>query len=182
VTATSIDAIRALYERWGADHYDEELSQLEHALQTAALAERAGASDELIVAALLHDVGHLLGLQAGSASTDVDRRHERVGARYLARLFGRGVTQPIALHVAAKRYLCAVDPGYAASLSEGSVRSLERQGGPMSDEERRAFEQRDGADHAVDLRRWDDLGKVDGLVVEPFDHHLDRLRRAVRPT
>jgi phosphonate degradation associated HDIG domain protein len=180
VKATSVDEVRDLYERWGQAHYDEELSQLAHALQTAARAEQSGAPDSLILAALLHDVGHLLELQSGSAraARGVDRRHEVTGPRYLAALFPTEVTQPIALHVAAKRYLCATDPTYHSTLSAGSTQSLERQGGPMSPDELVAFEQLDGMEDAVALRRWDDLGKVDGLDVGSFDRHLPRLERA----
>jgi phosphonate degradation associated HDIG domain protein len=178
VTAESIEEIRALYERWGEERYDEELSQLAHALQTAALAEREGAGDDLVVAALLHDVGHLLELQAGAeAAGPIDRRHERTGPAYLSPLFGEEVTQPISLHVAAKRYLCATDDAYGAGLSAGSTRSLELQGGPMTAAECRAFEAQPGFTEAVSLRRWDDLGKVEGLDVGTSDHHLPRLER-----
>jgi phosphonate degradation associated HDIG domain protein len=174
--AASIEEIRALYERWGQEHYDEELSQLSHALQTAALAESSGAPDALIAAALLHDVGHLLELRAGTASTAIDRRHQVTGPAYLAGLFPPEVTAPIALHVDAKRYLCAIDPTYHATLSAGSVRSLERQGGPMDAAEVATFEARPGSEDAVSLRRWDDLGKVDGLDAGDFDRHLRRLQ------
>ena len=180
MSAGSIDEIRALFARWGAHHYDEELSQLAHALQTAALAEQAGADDALVVAALLHDLGHLLELEAGRASTDVDRRHQVTGAQHLADLFPAAVTRPIALHVDAKRYLCAIDPAYQSTLSEGSTRSLERQGGPMSQVECDEFEQQDGFQDAVSLRRWDDLGKVDGLDVGTFDRHRPRLDAVAR--
>src|SRR4051794_7542063 len=109
----SVDAIDALYERWGREHYDEELSQVDHALQTAALAGAAGATDELVVAALLHDVGHLLALAAGpEADNGTDLLHEAIGARSLARLYPPAVTGPVALHVRAKRYRCTTDPGY----------------------------------------------------------------------
>jgi phosphonate degradation associated HDIG domain protein len=180
VIAASVEDICALYETWGAEHYDEELSQLAHALQTAALAEQAGSADALVVAALLHDVGHLLEVQATRRSepaSGVDRRHETTGARYLSGLFGAEVTGPITLHVAAKRYLCAIDAAYHDTLSEGSRRSLERQGGPMAPDEVAAFEQEPGFEDAVALRRWDDLGKVDGLAVASLDCHRARLRR-----
>ncbi|MBV9950777.1 MAG: HD domain-containing protein [Acidimicrobiia bacterium] len=181
MTAGSIEEIHALYERWGAEHYDEELSQLAHALQTAALAERESAGDGLVAAALLHDVGHLLELQAGADATGpVDRRHERTGAAYLSEMFDDGVTAPISLHVQAKRYLCATDASYAGGLSAGSTRSLELQGGPMTAAECRDFEARPGFAEAVSLRRWDDLGKVDGLDVGTFDRHVPLLERARR--
>ena len=112
-SAASIDSVLALYEEFGQLHYDEELAQIDHALQTAALAVHEEASDELVVAALLHDVGHLLAIQAGRAEGESavpaqDLTHEAVGARYLAGLFPPSVTGPIALHVRAKRYLCAM--------------------------------------------------------------------------
>src|SRR3954453_3884641 len=145
MTAGSIDEIHALYERWGDEHYDEELSQLAHALQTAALAAREGADDPLVAAALLHDVAHLLEMQAEvGAPGPIDRRHERTGVEYLSELFDDDVTGPIALHVEAKRYLCATDARYARGPSAGSTRSLEVQGGPMSAAECRAFRGRPG--------------------------------------
>jgi phosphonate degradation associated HDIG domain protein len=179
--ATSVAEVLDLYRRWGAEHYDEELSQIDHAVQTAALAVDAGAADELVAAALLHDVGHLLELEARDgrgelAAEDLD--HESVGARYLAGLFGPGVTGPIALHVRAKRYRCAVDPAYLEDLSAGSRRSLALQGGPADVAEVAGFESNPGFREAVRLREWDDGGKVEGLAVPDLDHYrplLDRL-------
>lgn len=176
--ARSVDDVVALYERWGHHRYDEAISQLDHGLQCAALALRDGATDELVVAALLHDVGHLLHLDAtgGGGPADEDLDHESVGARYLSGLFGPAVTAPIAAHVRAKRYLCRVDAGYLAGLSDGSRRSLALQGGPMSDDESRRFAAATGATDAVALRRWDDAGKVDGLEVAPLAAHRHRLQ------
>ncbi|CAN5400103.1 HD domain-containing protein [soil metagenome] len=182
-SAASIDEVLALYERYGAERYDEDLRQTDHALQTAALAVRDGAADELVVAALLHDVGHLLDLARGGATgrpsveTGQDLAHEAVGARYLAGLFPPAVTGPIALHVRAKRYRCAVEPGYHATLSAGSVRSLVVQGGPMSSTEVRVFERNPASAGAVRLRGWDDGGKVDGLEVTPLSSYVELLAR-----
>ncbi len=176
VRASAVAEVLALYEHYGQNHYDESLSQLAHALQTAALAEEAGAPDPLVAAALLHDVGHLLHLSG--AAEAAGRAHEATGAAYLADLFPASVTAPVALHVRAKQYLCAVDRGYQALLSEGSVRSLQVQGGPMPVAEVPAFEANPGFADAVALRRWDDQGKVDGLEVPPLAHYrplLDRL-------
>jgi gamma-butyrobetaine dioxygenase len=158
--AANVGEVLALYERWGHQHYDEDLAQLDHALQTAALAAASGAGDAVVAAALLHDVGHLLALRG-----DPFVPHEAAGPAYLAGLFPPAVTGPIARHVEAKRYLCAVDPAYAAGLSAGSIRSLARQGGPHSPAEAAAFEAEPGWEAAVALRRWDDAGKVDGLAV-----------------
>lgn len=179
MTARSVADVLALYDRWGSHRYDEELSQCDHALQTAALAADVDGSEPLVVAALLHDVGHLLDLdeRGGGGPPTADLSHEARGARYLARLFPPSVTGPIALHVSAKRYRCAVDPHYRAELSAGSKRSLELQGGPMGDAEVSQFRRLAGFEAAVRLRRWDDQGKVDGLDVPPMASYRDMLER-----
>ncbi len=182
----TVDEVLALYERFGADPYDEEISQLDHALQTAALAVAEGASDELVAAALLHDVGHLLHLAEGGRPVPAphnggfDLHHERVGARALAGVFPPAVTGPIALHVEAKRYRCAVDSGYQASLSAGSRRSLAVQGGPLDAHGVRTFERRPGTRDALRLRAWDDAGKVEGLEVASLVEYRDLLQRVAR--
>jgi gamma-butyrobetaine dioxygenase len=170
------ELIDLLQTRGQEAYYGEAVSQKEHALQTAALAEAAGASDELVVAALLHDVGHLInGLDEHIADQGMDGRHEEAGTTWLARAFGPAVTQPIKLHVAAKRRLCAVDADYAARLSPASLQSLKLQGGPMSPEELRAFEAEPFYRDAVRLRRWDDEAKVPGLDVPNLEHYRQRL-------
>lgn len=182
--AGSIDEILDLYETWGPQHYDEEITQLDHALQSAALARAAGATDELVAAALLHDVGHLLVLRDGGQADGqvaADLGHEGRGARYLGALFPPAVTGPIALHVAAKRYRCAVDPTYASGLSAGSTRSLARQGGPMSPDEAARFAAHPAHEAAVALRSWDDGGKVDGLDVGDLASYRELLDRVARP-
>ena len=183
-SAATIEQVLDLYEEYGADNYDEELSQLDHALQTAALAVASDASDELVAAALLHDVGHLLDMAGGDGrivgtaqDEPSDLAHEAVGARFLAGLFPPAVTGPIALHVRAKRYRCALEPAYHDELSEGSKRSLARQGGPMSAAEVRVFERNPASRGAVVLRGWDDGGKVEGLEVVDLEHYTDVLRR-----
>ncbi|MBA2609241.1 MAG: metal-dependent phosphohydrolase [Actinobacteria bacterium] len=168
--ATSLAEVVSLYQRWGDDNYDEDLSQLAHAEQTAARAVASGSGEALIAAALLHDVGHLLHLAALS-----DARHETSGPAYLGALFGPDITDPIALHVEAKRYLCAVDATYHDTLSVGSRQSLVRQGGPMTATDSAAFETQPGWGDAVQLRRWDDEGKVDGLTVAPLAEYLPLL-------
>lgn len=168
MTAASVDEVLSLLQRYGGHRYDEEIVQLAHAEQTAALAAASGASDAVVAAALLHDVGHLLELAErpdGPRDRTVDQRHEARGSAWLAGVFPPGVTAPIALHVRAKRYLCAVDPGYLDVLSAGSIASLERQGGPMDADDVAAFEANPGWAEAVALRRWDDQAKVLDLEV-----------------
>jgi predicted HD phosphohydrolase len=168
---TELTDVFALYERWGSERYDEEVAQLDHALQTASHATDAGVSRELIAAALLHDVGHLLAI-AG----DVRGPHEDTGPAFLSSLFPTSVLNPITLHVPAKRYLCATEPDYHAGLSTGSMRSLERQGGPMTPDEVAAFERTPGWADGVALRRWDDAGKVDGAEVADLQSYEPLLR------
>ena len=168
---TTVDELLDLYERWGAEHYDEEVGQLDHALQTAALATADGAAEPLVAAALLHDAGHLLELRGGPVGP-----HERTAPAFMAELFPASVTTPIALHVAAKRYLCAVEPTYHAGLSAGSQRSLRRQGGPMSAGEVATFETTTAWVDAVALRRWDDAGKVEGAAVPDLPSYEPLLR------
>lgn len=168
-----IDRIFILFREKGQGAYfGEAVTETEHALQSAHLAERSGAAAELIVAALLHDIGHLLhGLPEDVAERGIDGRHEVGGAAWLQRHFGPAVVDPVRLHVAAKRYLCAVEPAYHVGLSEASQRSLQLQGGPMSPEEVRRFEQEPRFRAAVAVRRWDDGAKVPGLTVPDLDHY-----------
>lgn len=150
-------AVIDLYERRGGDRYDEVISQTEHAQQCGALAIAAGADAPTIMAAFLHDVGHLL---AHGHDRERDLRHEVIGARFLSSWFTPAVTEPIRLHVAAKRYLCATSPDYHGDLSPASVASLVLQGGQMSEAEVAEFEREPLGAIAVELRRWDDLAKV----------------------
>jgi gamma-butyrobetaine dioxygenase len=167
--------------RGAAAYHGEEVSQEEHALQAAEMAEREGAPDALIVAALLHDVGHLLdGQDEDLAVRGVDGRHEEEGCAWLSRHFGPEVTEPIRLHVAAKRYLCAVDPSYLAGLSPASALSLKLQGGPMSPAEVAAFEANATFRDAVRLRYWDDTAKIPGLPVPGPLHYRGRLEAVAR--
>jgi phosphonate degradation associated HDIG domain protein len=182
MTAQSIDDVLDLLQRHGAERYDEEIFQLAHAEQTAALARAADAPDTLVAAALLHDVGHLLEVaeRQGSRDRASDQRHEARGSAWLAGLFPPAVTAPVALHVRAKRYLCAVEPTYLEVLSPGSVASLHRQGGPMDDAEVAAFEANPGWEDAVALRRWDDQAKVPDLDVTPAADYRALLESLVR--
>ncbi len=141
---SAVDGIFAVYLDKGSNAYGgERVNQLEHALQTAMLAEQSGADAALIVASLLHDYGHLIhDLGEGVARRGIDDRHEISGAEKLSAFFGDAVTMPIKLHVEAKRYLCATDPEYMKLLSPGSIRSLSLQGGPFAPAEADAFMKR----------------------------------------
>lgn len=176
--AITDEVTRLFHAKGESAYHGEAVSQAEHALQAAQLAELEGAADSLVVAALLHDVGHLVhGLDEDIAHRGIDAHHEDVGAVWLARHFGADVIEPVRLHVAAKRYLCATEPAYRAALSPASARSLQLQGGPFSAEEVARFALNPFARDAVRLRRWDDTAKVQGLAVPGLDHYLDRVRR-----
>lgn len=156
-----VDEIFALYRQRRDEQYGERVTQLDHALQCAALARSDGAPDALVAAALLHDYGHLVEDRGHMAERQgMDGAHEAVGADALSAWFGPDVTQPIALHVAAKRYLCATEPGYLDALSPASQLSLRLQGGPLAPGEADAFKALPFAGEAVRLRRWDDWGKA----------------------
>jgi phosphonate degradation associated HDIG domain protein len=179
-----VDEICDLFATRGhAAYIGEPVSQLEHALQAAWHAERAGASDALVVAALLHDVGHLITkLPEDCAEHGIDDRHEALGQAWLRRHCGPEVTEPVRLHVAAKRYLCATDAGYRDQLSPASRQSLALQGGPFTPDEAADFERSSHYRDAVELRRWDDLAKVPGLEVPGLEHYRPRLERAFAPS
>ena len=155
----AVEAILDFFERSGGGLYlGEQVTQLQHALQAAQLAARDGAAEALIGAALLHDIGHLM---AGGEEDHpaADLRHEELGASWLRERFPEEVWQPVRLHVAAKRYLCATDPGYRERLSAASLHSLRLQGGPMKGEEIREFEASPFRQAAVQLRLWDEAAK-----------------------
>ncbi len=166
-----------LFVRTGDLHYGEDVSQLEHALQTAHHAGVDGAPPSLIAAALLHDVGHMMQ-KAGEDAADrgIDTRHELIGAGYLARAFGPEVTEPIRLHVAAKRYLVTTRPDYLQGLSKASLQSLALQGGAMSLEEVDTFLAEPAAEDALRLRGYDELGKAQGIEVATFESYRALLR------
>ena len=158
------DVVLQLFRAHGDSAYGgESVTQLEHGLQAAFLAQRQNGSAALIVASLLHDVGHLLhDLPDDAPERGVDDHHEALGARWMKRRFGPEVIEPVRLHVAAKRYLCAVEPDYLQTLSEPSLVSLKLQGGPMSLPEIEQFRQNPYHQDAVTLRRCDDAAKVVG--------------------
>ncbi|HEX3535437.1 MAG TPA: HD domain-containing protein [Stellaceae bacterium] len=169
---TPVDLIFERFERHGGDNYGaEKVRQLEHALQCAELAEAEGPSESLIAAALLHDIGHLVhDLGETPPAHGIDDRHELIGRQWLARWFDEAVTEPVRLHVNAKRYLTATEPGYFGSLSFASVRSLELQGGPFTCEMAAGFICLPYAREAVRLRRWDEAAKVPGKATPDLGH------------
>ncbi|GFZ96749.1 phosphonate degradation HD-domain oxygenase [Dyella caseinilytica] len=178
--AKHVDQLLDLLSKQGESAYfGEPVSVLEHCLQCAHFAEQSHASPSTIVAALLHDIGHVLhGLPEDIAQHGLDGAHEEVAATYLARWFGEDVTETVRLHVAAKRYLCATDSAYISRLSPASIESLQLQGGPMSNEEVAAFEALPNARVAVQLRRWDDEAKIPKLDVPGLAHYRPILVQA----
>ncbi len=174
--------ILALYGARGAQAYfGERVSMAEHGLQAAHFAQAEGAPEELVLAALLHDIGHLLEAAPDDiAEWTLDGRHEETGARWLSRHFGTSVSEPVRLHVPAKRYLCATDADYFARLSSASVHTLRLQGGPMAPVEVARFETEPFWRQAIRLRHWDDQGKVAGLRTVPLDAHAPLIERLAR--
>ncbi len=157
---------------------NEDVTQLEHALQCAELAEKHKFSDEIIAAALLHDIGHLLYSGDDPIHEGKDGFHENLGADYLSSYFGEEVTRPIRAHVASKRYLSAVEEGYYDSLSEASKISLEAQGGPFSANQAKEFISKPYMKEAVELRRFDDLAKILNKKTPDVEHFRSYLESA----
>ncbi|HVZ10330.1 phosphonate degradation HD-domain oxygenase [Rhodopila sp.] len=182
MTSDPVALIASLLPGKGERNYGLALvNQRAHALQAAWLAEQARCSAALITAALLHDVGHMVhDLGEDPAAVGIDDRHEERGESFLKQYFGQDVTEPVRLHVAAKRYLCAAQPDYFARLSDDSVRSLVLQGGPMTRAEAADFAARPGAMDAVRLRRFDEAAKVKGLVTPPVAHFLPYVRASLQ--
>ncbi|HAW28018.1 HD domain-containing protein [Gimesia maris] len=168
-----VTSLFELMQDHGQSFYDESVTQLEHALQAAHLAKTSHATMEQITAALLHDIGHFLMDEHDEQNHFLaeDWQHETVGAQQLAPFFGKAVTEPIFLHVPAKRYLCSVNADYFNGLSRASQRSYELQGGLMTDAEIAEFEQNPFHHTAVLLRRWDDGAKVKGLKVPDLQEY-----------
>jgi gamma-butyrobetaine dioxygenase len=179
--ANIVEVILALFSEKGQGAYfGESVTETEHALQCAHLAAQSGAGSEVVAAALLHDIGHLLhGLPENVAKQGIDGRHELAGADWLRRYFAPAVVDPIRLHVAAKRYLCAIEPDYLSGLSDASRLSLRLQGGPMSAKEAARFESEPGFRSAIAVRRWDDAAKVPGLVVPELEHYRSCLEAEI---
>jgi phosphonate degradation associated HDIG domain protein len=165
--------IQALFDERGSLVYGEMVTQLEHALQCGTFAAQEQAHPALVLATFLHDIGHMQHQDAASAiEQGRDDAHEVLGAKWLARWFGPEVSEPVRLHVQAKRYLCKVQTGYLDSLSPLSLRTLQIQGGPMTDEEAQTFEQQPFYEDAVRLRRWDEAGKETQMQTMPFENFM----------
>jgi phosphonate degradation associated HDIG domain protein len=179
--------IELLFARLGASQYSgEPVTQLQHALQTAHLAEASGADDTLVTACLLHDLGHLLsnpgyGVEDTPSLRGIDDTHQYFALPFLRGLFPDAVLDAIKLHVDAKRYLCQANPDYFDRLSEDSKRSLALQGGVFSAEQAAAFLNQRGAVEAVMLRQWDDLAKQADLATPSLTHFLARAGRCALP-
>lgn len=176
-----VEFIADIFERRGAESYlGEPVTMSEHMLQGAVLAEKEGAPEELVAAALLHDIGHYTSEFGPYSPEDTqDNYHEESGAKVLAPFFPPVIAECVRLHVPAKRYLCATDKGYHDRLSEASKHTLSLQGGPMTAEEVKAFESNPYYREAVRVRIWDDEGKQPGMVTPAFRHYMPLLKRVV---
>jgi phosphonate degradation associated HDIG domain protein len=176
---TTMDELLSIYTRSGEQlYFGEAVSVTEHCLQAAHFASVARAPEALVIAALLHDVGHLIEPTPNDIDEwKVDAQHELAGGRWLAARFGPQVSEPVRLHVPAKRYLCATDPAYFGKLSGASVATLRLQGGPMSAAEVVAFEAEPYHRDAVLVRQCDDQGKIAGLRTADLAHYRALIER-----
>lgn len=181
-TVSVVDEIEVMFSSEGAqDYLGEAVSMAAHMLQAAERARELGAASALVVAALLHDIGHFTGSRTGAElMSGTNNHHDEQAAAYLAQHFGPEVVEPVRLHVAAKRYLCAVEPEYFALLSPASVYTLSLQGGPMSAAEVAEFEANPFAADAVLLRRCDDGGKDAERETPTFAQFRDTIAEVVR--
>jgi phosphonate degradation associated HDIG domain protein len=180
----TLSDICLIFARKGGRLYDGEgVTQLEHALQTAARAEADGANACVVAAALLHDLGHMLNDQGETPTLrGLDDLHQYAALPFLRPLYGDDVLEPIKLHVDAKRYLCATRPGYYDALSTDSKRSLVLQGGVFTPPAAEAFIARPYAADAVRVRLWDDLAKIAGAPTPPLAHFVAALEAAQHTT
>lgn len=178
---TIVDFLAGIFERRGGEEYlGEPVTMAEHMLQGAHFAEQAGEAEIIVVAALLHDIGHFTSEFGTFSMDDVeDRHHEEAGARVLERFFPTLVTDCVRYHVAAKRYLCATNPSYFGKLSDASIHSLNLQGGPMNADEVAEFEQNRNCDEIVRVRMYDDAGKQAELTTQPFSYYAPMVQRIV---
>lgn len=173
------DEIMSLYnEHGGAEYAGEKVSQLEHMAQAAQLAEAQGYDEEIILAAFLHDIGHIS--EAAKGDNEMDgygiKDHEELGAEFLREKgFSKKVARLVESHVEAKRYLTYKDPAYYANLSEASKRTLEYQGGPMTADEATAFEQYPLFDLIIRMRNWDEQAKIEHQPLPDLQHYREMM-------
>ena len=179
---SAVVEVATLFETYGSSTYDEGVTLRQHCLQTAALASATAASDDLVAAALLHDIGHLLQARARGEEDYLagDWNHDSVAQDWLEPRFGEAVAAPVGEHVAAKRWLCFAEPEYVAVLSEASRASLRAQGGAFDQVEAAQWRRASGAAAAIQLRRWDDEAKVPDLAVPELETYLPLLTRLAR--
>ena len=178
---TIVAFLAGIFERRGGEEYlGEPVTMAEHMLQGAHLAEQQGEEEKIVVAALLHDIGHFTS-EFGAFSMDDthDKHHEEAGALVLERFFPAVVTDCVRYHVAAKRYICATDPDYFGQLSEASIHSLKLQGGPMNGGEIAAFEKLPNFREIVKVRYLDDAGKIAGMATPGFSYYAPMVQRVV---
>jgi phosphonate degradation associated HDIG domain protein len=170
-----IEKIKCIFEERGSDQYGTEaVTQLQHALQSGQLAEESGAPESMVIAALIHDIGHIFTASnlAESSEDNLDDQHELIANAWIKEHFGPEVADPIRLHVIAKRYLCTKYPSYETQLSPTSYKSYLDQGGPMSSEEMAQFESELFYREALELRKWDDLAKAQNKQTPSFSHFI----------
>lgn len=179
--ATLVDFIAEIFARRGSESYlGEAVTMSQHMLQAAHLAEQEGADEDLVAAALLHDIGHYTNEFPDDAlAQGVDNHHDKAGAAVLAPFFPPVVVDAVRGHVAAKRYLCTTDTSYHARLSPASVHTLKLQGGFMSQEEIDAFRRRPNFDAIIRIRQWDEAAKDPDASTPPFEHYTPLLQRVV---
>lgn len=183
-TVSSDNIVEYLIEMFNtkgqAEYLGEDVSQSAHMLQCAVVADQFDAKESLILASLLHDVGHFLhGFDADCADHGIDSKHEDVGDEFLKKFYPAEVTEPIRMHVDAKRYLCAVEEGYFDKLSEASVHSLKLQGGPMNEAEVKEFEASPHLKDALDLRRYEEAGKCEGVETPTIEDYRSLMEKFV---
>jgi [1-hydroxy-2-(trimethylamino)ethyl]phosphonate dioxygenase len=179
--ARVVDEIFTVFREKGHRNYGENVTELEHALQSATFAQRQGEEAQVVAASLLHDYGHLLhDLGEQIADHGIDARHEHIGANRLRRWFSDAVTAPIRLHADSKRYLCWKETEYFDGLSEASRKSLALQGGPMNDAEAAEFEKGEYYAAAVRVRRYDDQGKIPGMATPSLEDFRPLLEALVK--
>ncbi len=181
---TIVAFLAEIFEQRGAREYlGEPVTIAEHMLQAASVAEQNGQDEAIVVAALLHDIGHFTSEQGCYRVDDTeDRLHDEAGARTLAPFFPPVVVDCVRHHVAAKRYLCATRPRYLERLSKASVHSLELQGGPMTETEVAAFEALPHFKEIVQVRYLDEAAKRAGVETPPFAHFAPMVQRLVDAT